>query len=181
MSEELLPPLELEGRQLWLDGDVSVPPELLHEAILRTGGTVGLYVTELTPEVVELNALLDEPIQVKSKLNLEKLSFDWILPDAYKYLDLEEYLAGLHGKVERDELYEARLTRLTVEVATFKRAELFPMLRVLIYVLDELRRQNVVWGVGRGSSCSSYLLYLLGLHEVDAVRYDINLTDFIRD
>jgi DNA polymerase III alpha subunit len=40
--------------------------------------------------------------------------------------------------------------------------------------------KNIVWGVGRGSSCSSYLLYLLGLHEVDVVKYDVDISDFIR-
>jgi len=50
----------------------------------------------------------------------------------------------------------------------------------LIYVLDVMREKKVIWGVGRGSSCSSYLLYLLGLHEVDPVKYDVEFTDFIR-
>jgi len=51
----------------------------------------------------------------------------------------------------------------------------------LIYVVDVLNEKNVVWGVGRGSSCSSYLFYLLGLHEVDSVRYDVEITDFLHE
>jgi DNA polymerase III alpha subunit len=50
----------------------------------------------------------------------------------------------------------------------------------LIYVIDVMTEKNVVWGVGRGSSCSSYLLYLLGLHEVDPVKYEIEISDFLR-
>jgi DNA polymerase III alpha subunit len=62
----------------------------------------------------------------------------------------------------------------------FKELELGDVLRCLIYVVDTMKAKRVTWGVGRGSSCSSYLLYLLDLHSVDAVKYDIDITDFIK-
>ena len=83
-------------------------------------------------------------------------------------------------RIERDDLYEERVERLSSEIWLFKSEKLDEVLRVLIYVVDTMREKNVIWGVGRGSSCSSYLLYLLGLHEVDPVRYQIEVTDFIR-
>jgi len=39
---------------------------------------------------------------------------------------------------------------------------------------------KVVWGTGRGSSCASYILYLIGIHQVDSVKYDLDLGEFFR-
>jgi DNA polymerase III alpha subunit len=82
--------------------------------------------------------------------------------------------------IEKDELYDKRIERLSQEICLFKELELENVLKTLIYVIDVMKDKNIVWGVGRGSSCSSYLLFILGLHEVDPVKYDIEITDFIR-
>lgn len=142
-------------------------------------GAKKLSVTELTPEINEFNELSPHEILVKTDLTWPELT--WTLPDSYKYLDLDGYLVGLSAQVEQDELFEQRLARLHQEIELFKSKGLAPILRVLIYVLDRFRETNTFWGVGRGSSCSSYLLYLMGLHEVDPVRYEIKITDFLKD
>jgi DNA polymerase III alpha subunit len=132
----------------------------------------------MTDEIEAYNRLSEDQISVKDACQLKPLS--WTLPDYYKYFDLNEYLFGLVDLIEQDELYDQRVSRLSTEIFAFKEAKLEEVLRTLIYVVDEMKKQNVVWGVGRGSSCSSYLLFLLGLHEVDPVKYDVDLTDFIR-
>jgi DNA polymerase III alpha subunit len=139
-----------------------------------------LAVTHMTPELKQFNMFSEAKIGVKTDLAPDLFPPSWNLPDSYKYLDVDEYLIGLIEKVEQDALYEQRLARFELEINLFSTLNLYPVLRTLIYVLDEFKRQNVVWGVGRGSSCSSYLLYLLGLHDVDPVLYDIAITDFIR-
>ena len=48
------------------------------------------------------------------------------------------------------------------------------------YIIDTLRENNIVWGVGRGSSVSSYMLYLIGVHKVDSIKYNLNINEFIR-
>jgi DNA polymerase III alpha subunit len=67
------------------------------------------------------------------------------------------------------------------ELMLFESHCMLPLLRTLIFIVDRMKAQRVVWGVGRGSSCSSYLLYLIGLHNVDPVKYDVSIRDFIRD
>ena len=54
------------------------------------------------------------------------------------------------------------------------------MLRYLIYLVDVMRENNVVWGVGRGSSVASYILYLIGIHKVDSVKHNLDYTEFLR-
>lgn len=48
-------------------------------------------------------------------------------------------------------------------------------------LIDKLKSDNKVWGVGRGSSCASYILYLLGVHDIDSVLYDIDFREFSKE
>ena len=48
------------------------------------------------------------------------------------------------------------------------------------YLVDTLRKNNIIWGVGRGSSVASYVLYLLGVHRIDSLYYDLDITEFLK-
>lgn len=172
-------PIKVDKHVLWADGTISVDPTLLSEYIFQLGSIEHLAVTEITPEVQEYNQFAEHPITVKNSCEIV-LPLEWTIPDKYKYLNLEEHLLGLASRIEHDSLYDKRIVRLSEEISLFIEHKLDNILRVLIYVIDVMQEKNVVWGVGRGSSCSSYLLFLLGLHEVDPVKYDIEITDFIR-
>lgn len=179
MNPQSKPRTSLADRELWWDGVSEVAASQLESFILRGVPPSRLAVTELTDEVQRYNRTAEVPIRPKDCL-AAKFPPDWKLPERYKYLDVDEYLAQLVGKVEQDELYQQRLERLAYEVQLYRERRLYEVLRVLIYVLDTFRERGVVWGVGRGSSCSSYLLYLLGLHDVDPVKYDIDVHDFLK-
>jgi DNA polymerase III alpha subunit len=47
-------------------------------------------------------------------------------------------------------------------------------------MVDTFREEKIVWGVGRGSSVASYVLYLLGVHKVDSLKYNLNVDEFLR-
>lgn len=178
MSTSAKPPkTELLGRDLWADGVSVVPPADLESALTSGIPLASLAVTELTAEVRRLNQLTDTKLATKAELSV---SFPppWALPEAYAQLDVVQHVLAL--PIKRDDLYERRLERLAQELALFEQRGLFDVLKVLIYIVDELRRTKTVWGVGRGSSCSSYLLHVIGLHAVDCVKYDIAVTDFLR-
>lgn len=174
--------LFLGNRVLLEDGTSLVEPGQA-EAFLSKGlPPTSLAVTELTNEIAKFNQLSAQKIQVFSTAPSAP-EFLWSIPDKYKYLDIEQHLIGLSTeKIKRDDpLRRQRELRLAEELALFEERNMFPLLRTLIFVVDRMRELKVVWGVGRGSSCSSYLLYLIGLHHVDPVKYDISVTDFIRD
>lgn len=178
-----LKPLELTDHLLWPDGTIQVTPDKVIDftyKLAACGKVDHLSVTEVTPEIKQYNVLSEHPLSVKNSVDQRIFPPDWVLPEKYSNLDLETYLMNLADKIEQDHLYEVRLERFAEELYRFKSPELEQVLRVLIYVIETLRSQDIVWGVGRGSSCSSYLLYLLGLHEVDAVLYDVDLTDFLK-
>jgi DNA polymerase III alpha subunit len=57
---------------------------------------------------------------------------------------------------------------------------LFQLLQYLKYLVDTMRKHNIVWGVGRGSSVASYVLYLIGVHKINSMYYDLDIEEFLR-
>ena len=110
---------------------------------------------------------LDYPL---TKLQVDKSN--WFIPDEYKQLDIEEFLVTQCPK--------QNYPRLIEELALFKQNNMIPVLKTMKYVVDTLRANNIVWGVGRGSSVSSYVLYLIGIHKIDSVKYALPIDEFFK-
>lgn len=97
----------------------------------------------------------------------------WHMPDSYKNLDIAEYILGLCKN-------QVELQRVAEELFLFQERDLFDLLRFLKYLVDVMRKNNVVWGVGRGSSVASYVLFLLGVHHIDSIYYDLDISEFLK-
>ena len=100
------------------------------------------------------------------------LCSDWQMPDEYKQLDIEDFLIQNSPK----EHYE----RLKEELDAFKERNMLDLLRWLKYFVDTCSKEGVVWGVGRGSSVASYVLYIIGVHSIDPVKYNLDWREFLR-
>jgi DNA polymerase III alpha subunit len=120
------------------------------------------------PELVEY-AFTDMPVEEfdQFKQNI------WHMPQEYKNLDIAEHILSLCDS-------DAKLQRCGQELLLFQKRNLFDLLRYLKYLVDTLRANNMIWGVGRGSSVASYVLYLLGVHKIDSMFYDLEPTEFLR-
>lgn len=105
-------------------------------------------------------------------------SKEFNIPQHYKDIDVEEYIKGLIST--SGDSAEAVKARVEMELAEFKARNLFPIIQLLIYIIDTMRKNNLVWGIGRGSAVSSYLLYLLGVHKVDSVKYNLDIKEFLK-
>jgi DNA polymerase III alpha subunit len=97
----------------------------------------------------------------------------WHMPEEYKQLDIAEYVLGLCST-------EAELQRVGHELLLFQERDLFNLLRYLKYLVDLMTANNVIWGVGRGSSVASYVLYKLGVHRIDSMFYKLEPEEFLR-
>ena len=97
----------------------------------------------------------------------------WHMPDEYKELDIAAYILGLCK-----EDYE--LQRVGEELLLYQERDLFNLLRYLKYLVDTLRKNNLVWGVGRGSSVASYVLFLLGVHKINSLYYELSIDEFLK-
>ena len=101
------------------------------------------------------------------------LQKNWRMPKEYKDLDIAEYVLGLCKE-------EHELQRVGQELLLYQERNLFDLLRYLKYLIDTLRKNNVVWGVGRGSSVASYVLFLLGVHKIDSLYYNLDIEEFLK-
>jgi len=97
----------------------------------------------------------------------------WDIPEYYKDLDPLEFILMLCTT-------QTEIDRVKMEYAMFEERELVPLLQFLIFIVDYMRKYAIVWGVGRGSSVASYCLYLLGVHKVDSIRYDLPIEEFLK-
>lgn len=98
---------------------------------------------------------------------------NWHMPGEYKSLDIAAYILGLCNN-------EAELQRCGAELLLFQEKDLFNLLRYLKYLVDVMTANHVIWGVGRGSSVASYVLYKLGVHRIDSMFYELDPTEFLR-
>lgn len=98
---------------------------------------------------------------------------NWRMPIDYKDLDIAEYLLKLCKT-------DAELQRVGTELLLYQERDMFDLLRFLVYIVDTMRDNSIVWGVGRGSSVASYVLYLIGVHKIDSLYYDLDIAEFLR-
>lgn len=97
----------------------------------------------------------------------------WFMPEEYKNTDIAKHVLDLCTTQEE-------LQRVGNELLLYQERGLFDLLRYMRYLVDVMRENHVIWGVGRGSSVSSYVLYLLGVHRVNSLYYDLDVGEFLR-
>lgn len=97
----------------------------------------------------------------------------WFMPDSYRELDIAEYVLGVCTN-------DAELQRCGQELLLYQERGLFDLLRYLKYLVDVMTENRLIWGVGRGSSVASYVLYKLGVHKIDSLYYDLDPVEFLR-
>lgn len=145
------------------------------------------------PDQKITNCLVDFPIEFPNDLEIEnkpnlvkykELEYtleeydriaqsNWFVPAEYESMDIAKYVLDLCK-----EDYE--LQRVGEELLLFQNRDMFPLLRYCVYLVDTMRKHNIVWGVGRGSSVSSYVLYLIGIHRINSLHYDLDIEEFLK-
>jgi hypothetical protein len=134
--------------------------------------------TQYNKSIDELHAEL-EKISNYNKIDTDIDTFDrdqqskWRMPEEYKQLDIAKYILGLCTD-------DYQLQRVGEELLLYQERGLFDLLKYLKYMVDTLRKNNVVWGVGRGSSVASYVLFLLGVHKIDSLYYNLSVDEFLK-
>ena len=124
-------------------------------------------------DITDYNKFCDE-LELLPLSDETYFSKDFNIPQHYREIDIREYVSKL-GQRGPDET-----GRVEMELDMFEERGLFPILQLLIYIIDKMRKHNLVWGVGRGSSVSSYLLYILGVHKVNSYKYNLDIKEFLK-
>jgi len=142
------------------------------------------FVDWISPLVAQYNRQVQTDQELTVKTRCKPLTFDWTIPEKYAKLDIVQHIADKHWAVLRtcpEQEWEDRELRLVSELRNYQKRNLYGVLRVIIFVINTLTDNDIVWGVGRGSSVSSYVLYVIGVHDVDSFAYDLDVDDFLHD
>lgn len=170
----------LSTRTLWYDGTSEVDASLVPELFLLGAQPENLVVTAADPDIDLFNAINDIMIPATKESN-RPADLSWDIPSEFANVSLPE---KVHSLLERWLLSNSAAdvgkyrARVDVELKEIARRDLTNLFRALLYIVHVLRENDTVWGVGRGSSCASLILFLMGLHKVDPVKYDISHTEF---
>jgi DNA polymerase III alpha subunit len=118
--------------------------------------------------------LTTDKLQIFNSVELfdEHNQKSWLMPEEYQNFDIEGFLVHVCPKQNYQRLIE--------ELQEFRNRNMLNLLRWLKYFVDICRKNNIVWGVGRGSSVASYVLYLLGVHKIDSIKYKLDWKEFLR-
>ena len=147
--------------------------EQLIQGILRHG-----------PDILEHCQTSDDLSQYIGQLQKEHLHYPvppkdidathWFIPETYRTMDILDWL---YQRCPTPEIRE----RVVEELRLFAKYDMIPMLKTMKYIVDTLRANNVVWGVGRGSSVASYVLHVIGVHKIDPIKYNIPIEEFFKE
>ena len=97
----------------------------------------------------------------------------WHMPTEYKDIDIAQHVLNLCNN-------EAELQRCGQELLLYQERDLFDLLRYLKYLVDTMITNRIIWGVGRGSSVASFVLYKLGVHRINSLHYNLDVGEFLR-
>lgn len=138
---------------------------------------------EPSDDVDRFNAVMAEQnLPTLSKyipLDVDKQSFDgacqseWFMPEEYKDFPIYDYCLNRCTTVEQQK-------RVMEEFEAFDKHDMLNLLKYMKYLVDFMRENGIVWGVGRGSSVASYVLYLIGVHRIDSIQYGLDWREFLR-
>lgn len=163
LDEQDLCDLVLQGRDIKSLDRVTVDPAVDLESLIHVLEDPDAVLTWTFPE--------DSDCSVPDYDALRQRH--WHMPDQYQKMDIAAHVLSLCRT-------DTELQRCGHELMLYQERGLFDLLRYLTYLVDVMTQNHVIWGVGRGSSVASYVLYLLGVHRINSMFYDLDVGEFLR-
>ena len=135
--------------------------------------SIDKYSDSLKQLGIDLPVINTAPKRPKPEIFDKENCDNWHMPDKYYQINVLQWLLD---KCQNDE----EKMRVQMEYDLFEKKKFIRVLQFLIYFVDTLRSNNVVWGVGRGSSVASFCLFLIGVHKINPMLYNLDITEFLR-
>ena len=113
------------------------------------------------------------------ELNITVEEFDrinqdnWFMPPEYKTFDIVTWLFDQCKTSEET-------SRVAEELELYVQFDMITVLQYLKYLVDTMRANKILWGVGRGSSVASFCLYLMGIHKINSIIYELDIKEFLK-
>lgn len=176
---------KLNTRILQIDGMSICDPSEIEVLILSGVKPKYILSKTSTPEIDQFNRLVsgEDFIDVVGNVGIKPLAHDWRIPEKYKTLNIHSMVLEKLESLcidKSDEYILKAVNRVELELKYFIETDSIDFIRCIAYIIDFFKERGIFWGVGRGSSCASMVLFLLELHAVDPIFYDLPITDFIK-
>ena len=172
---------QLKNRKLWYDGTSSYDETQLDKLLNQVQVK---WVDNITQDILMYNSITAKRDKIQVKTTLDPITPVWNESvSSITMEDILDFITHNHHRItlnmSEDEIIE-RDIRLAKELCLFTNTpDMIDMLKNIIHVVNKLVVSKQVWGVGRGSSVSSYVLYVIGAHDVDSHAYGLDISDFI--
>ena len=163
LAEADLCDLVMQGRDVTTMQSVTVAEDVDIEKLVQTLEDPGALLTWTFPEACDISV---------AEFDLRRQA-TWFMPNEYQHMDIAEHVLALCETQEQ-------LQRVGQELLLYQERNLFNLLRYLKYLVDVMEANQVIWGVGRGSSVASDVLFLLGVHRIDSIYYQLDIQEFLR-
>ena len=151
--------------ELFLQDPTRTITNVLVDTSIEFNGFLSL---ENTPKLTQYQ---DPKILVEEFDRINQSS--WHMPKEYYKLDIAKWVLDQCKT-------EAELQRAGDELIKFQERNMFVLLQYLKYLVDTMRKNNIVWGVGRGSSVASFVLFLIGIHRINSLYYQLDIGEFLK-
>lgn len=147
--------------------------ENLSGVFLDNIDTINQYNQARKQNADSISELISLPNLDLSIKEFDRLNQDiWFMPENY----CPNLIEWLFEQCKTDE----EAIRISQELELFISYNMLNVLRYVKYLVDTMRENNIVWGVGRGSSVASYVLYLIGVHKVNSLKYNLDINEFLK-
>lgn len=161
------------------------------QVVLSENDIMDLYMQDpyasMPPCITDCDIHFDQSLKLSyvpaikkyQQLNISLEDFDiqqqrnWHMPEEYYKFNVVEFILD---KCVTDEQF----SRVEQELLLYAELDLIPLLQYLKYLVDTMREHGIIWGVGRGSSVNSYVLYLLEVHRIDSLKWDLDIHEFLK-
>ena len=173
--------IKLSNRIICDDGSVICSQSALTELLYTGGDLSGIFCDDQDDETEWLNGhrvcddFSDGPQYVSTGQYADINWYEhWFTPEPYKSMDIERWCyEKCNSDLERE--------RVLHELAEMKNRSMYSIIRHLIYCVDVWRTNGIFWGVGRGSSVCSFVLYLIGINRVNPLEYGLELREWLKN
>jgi DNA polymerase-3 subunit alpha len=118
-----------------------------------------------------------EPFELDMSTKYPKLydnSLEVFRKMVYDSIDTHPYALKFHTK-------EEIIKRIEEELPVYEKTHMIDFMLFQKFVRDWEHENNIYVGAGRGSVSGSYIAYLLGITEMDSIRFDLNFFRFANE
>lgn len=123
--------------------------------------------------ILDVDSVFDPQYYIDSNNYHSYMSERWNIPEKYFDIDMKTYLLSLCDQ-------QKEIDRVNMEYAMYEERGMVKILQFLVFLVEYLRENCYIWGVGRGSSVASYCLFLIGVHKIDSIKYDLDIKEFLK-